>query len=56
MLCGLNVQSRGKQLWIQLTRTERKRVVQVVVKTVFVRGEHVERIEFNRPFAALFKA
>jgi hypothetical protein len=44
-----------KSLWKRLTRTERKRVAQVVIKAVHVRGERVERIEFNRPFDVLFK-
>jgi hypothetical protein len=44
-----------KSLWQRLTRTERKRVAQVVIKAVHVRGERVECIEFNRPFDALFK-
>ena len=45
-----------KRLWQRLTPLERKRIVQVVVKAVFVRGKQIERIEFNRPFDALFKA
>lgn len=44
-----------ESLWARLTPLERKRVIQVTVKAVFVQGEHIDRIEFNRPFAALLE-
>lgn len=41
-------------LWERLTVVERKRIVQVMAKAVYVHGDKVVRIEWYRPFEDLF--
>jgi len=45
-----------KGLWSKLTPVERKRVVQVMIKAIYIQGEEVVRVTFNRSFAALAPA
>lgn len=41
-------------LWARLTPVERKRIVQVLIKAVHVCGDEVVRIDWHRPFEALY--
>lgn len=41
-------------LWNRLTLVERKRIVQLMIKAVYVHGQQVVRIDWHRPFEHLF--
>jgi DNA invertase Pin-like site-specific DNA recombinase len=42
-----------ERLWILLKPPERKRIIQAIVKTVYIKGKEVMRIDYHRPFATL---